>query len=79
MRSLGEHGRGETHDRVDGGLRCGRDVFGGLAAADPGLDVARAESAFHLHLQLAESSVVSPEGGAETVVDWYGELLAGCR
>src|SRR3954454_11903803 len=77
MGALGQDRGGKPHDRVDRGLRGGGAVLSGLATPDPRLDVARSESAFHLHLQLAESSMVSPEGCAEAMVDRYGELLAG--
>src|SRR3954454_4586838 len=77
MGALGQDRGGKPHDRVDRGLRGGGAVLSGLATPDPRLDVARSKGAFHLHLQLAESSMVSPEGCAKPVVDRYGVLLTG--
>jgi len=75
--ALLQHRVGEAHDPLDPGAGGLGDLLGGLAGADPRLDVTGAQGAFHLHLQLAESGMVAPEGRAEPVVDGYGELLTG--
>ena len=72
--ALGEHGRRERHDLVEGRLGGLGHGLGRLAGPDPGLDVARAECAVHLYLQLAEACVLTAQGGPEPSVDVKGEL-----
>nr|WP_254185559.1 hypothetical protein [Nocardioides panacis] len=74
--SLGEHRGGVAHDLLEARLGGGRDVLGGLAGPDAGLDVAGAQCAFHGDLQLAEAGVLAAESGPEPGVRRKGELLA---
>ena len=70
--ALGEHRRRERHDLVErrlGGLGHG---LGRLPGPDPGLDVAGAECAVHLYLQLAEACVLAAQGGPEPGIDRRG-------
>jgi hypothetical protein len=78
--ALGQHRGGVRHDLLDRGLGRGGHRLGGLAGADPRLDVARSQDALHLDLQLAEagpSVTVAAKSGPELLVDVEGELDPG--
>ncbi len=68
-RALGEHGPLEAADAVDGDAGELGDLFGGGAGTYARLDVAGAEVALHLDLDLPEPGTVAPHGGTEPLVD----------
>ncbi len=67
--ALGQHGALEATDAVDGDARHLRDFLGRGTRAYTRLDVAGAEMALHLDLDLAEAGTVAAHGGAEPFVN----------
>ncbi len=67
--ALGEDGALEAAYAVHGDAGHLRDLFRGRARPYTGLDVAGAEVALHLDLDLAEAGTVAAHGGAEPFVD----------
>jgi len=60
--AFGDHRRGEAHDLLDGRPADLGDLLDALAAANPRLNVARAEGTFHGDLQLALGSPADAGG-----------------
>ena len=67
--ALGEHGALEAAHAVDGDAGELGDLLGGGTGSYTRLDVAGAEMALHLDLDLAEARTVAAYGGAQTLVD----------
>ena len=67
--TLGEHGALEAAHPVDGDAGHLRDLFRSRAGSYTRLDVAGAEVAFDLDLDLAETGTVAAHGGAQAFVD----------
>jgi hypothetical protein len=75
--SLCQHRAGERHYLLDGRVCGGGHSVRALTCPDPGLDVAWAERAFHLDLQLTEAGMVAADRGAQVGIDVQGELSTG--
>src|SRR5690606_21954276 len=67
--TLGQHRALETADAVHGDAGHLGDLFRGRTGSYTCLDVAGAEMALHLDLDLAEAGTVAAHGGAEPFVD----------
>lgn len=67
--TLGEHGALEAADTVDRNSGELSDLLRGGTGSYTGLDVAGAEVALHLDLDLAEPRAVVAHGGAQPLVD----------
>jgi hypothetical protein len=77
--ALGEHGRGEADDLLDGNACRHGDLVGALTTTDARLDVTGAEGTLHAGLQLAgrASSGRGVDQGSETAIGRDVEGLVG--
>ena len=73
--SLGQHRSRETLDPVRRDARHSGHVGEVLARADPSLDLARTQYAFHLDLQLSEPRPIASQRCAQPVVGRDGQFL----
>jgi hypothetical protein len=67
--SLGQHWALEPPDHLDRNPSRGRDLLGGLASADPGLDVAWAQPTLGRDLELPETCTIKSDSGSQWVIN----------